>query len=196
MYILSDMTTAKPSAALGYAGLRMTADEYLDLGETEERYELIDGVVILSPSPTTRHQRVGFLIALQIERQVQSLGGLRVIPDVDVRVSERTVYRPDIVVYRQNRLRTLPGRLTTPPDLVVEVLSPASKTRDLKTKREGYDRFGVGEYWVVDPKDVRMRCWTRRGKSLVEIAVQSSNLTSTILPGLTIDLEVIRTEIA
>jgi Uma2 family endonuclease len=190
------MTTANNTAAGGYSGLRMTANEYLDLGETEERYELIDGVVILSPSPTTRHQRVGLLIALQIERQARLLGGLRVVPDVDVRVSERAVYRPDIVVYRQNRLRTLPNRLTTPPDLVVEVLSPGSKTRDLKTKRDGYDRFGIGEYWVVEPKDVRVRCWTRRGKSLVEVAVQSSNLASTILPGLNIDLEVIRAEIA
>src|SRR6185295_1633314 len=118
---------------------------------TEDRYELVNGVVVMSPSPTPRHQRIAFLLALQIEGWAESTAGIHVIPDVDIRVGPDKVYRPDIVVYRHTRLPAIPTRLTVPPDLIVEVLSPGSESMDYVVKRDDYDRFGVAEYWVIDP---------------------------------------------
>ncbi len=170
----------------------MTADEYLALGETAERYELIDGVVVMSPSPTPRHQRVGFLIALQFEQHAAACGAVQMIPDVDVRMSNNKVYRPDIVLYTRDRLPTIPDRLTTPPDLVVEVLSPGSEPMDYNTKRDDYDRFGVGEYWVVEPRDVSVRVWRRSGLRLLEAGVMSGVVECASVPGLRVDLAAVR----
>src|SRR5437764_1140051 len=139
----------------------MTAEEYLALGETRERYELIDGVVVRSPSPTPRHQRVAFLIALQVESHAEQNTDVRMIPGVDVRVARSRVYRPHIVVYARGRAGELPELLTSAPDLVVEVLSPGSERKDLVTKRADYEAFGVSEYWVVEPDALTVRQWVR-----------------------------------
>lgn len=179
----------------GYGGLRMTADEYLALGETHERYELIDGVVVMSPSPTPRHQRVGFLIAIQMEMFAQQRHDTQVIPDVDVRMAGNKVYRPDVAVYGNGRLPAMPDRLTTPPDLVVEVLSPGSEPMDYITKRDDYDRFGVGEYWVVDPRDVSVRVWRRSGTKMLEVGVESDRVACASVPGLNVDLRIVRAAI-
>jgi Uma2 family endonuclease len=180
---------------LGYGGLRMTAAEYFALAETEDRYELIDGVVVMSPSPTPRHQRVAFLLALQIERHAESASGIQVIPDVDIWVADDRVCRPDIVVYAHSRLPSMPIRLTTPPDLVIEVLSPGSEPMDYITKRDDYDRFGVVEYWVVDPRDVSVRCWRRQGAKMLEIGIESLVVACASVPGLAVDLERVRSAI-
>ncbi len=175
----------------GYAGLRMTADDYLALGETPERYELIDGVVVMSPSPTVRHQKIIALLFRQIDRFVERFGG-DVLPEIDVRLSERLVYRPDLVYYKPGRLAGLPARLDTPPDLVIEVLSPGSKPLDLITKKSDYERFGVGESWVVDPATGDVRCWSRRGDAFVEARVAGDRLTSGVVTGLVLDVAPLR----
>src|SRR4051812_47927817 len=101
---------------MGYAGLRMTADEYLALGETQERYELIDGIVIMSPSPTPRHQWLKHMILSQIN--TTSPGAMGFL-DTDVRFGSAIVYCPDVSVYRPGRLHEIPQRLTEQPDLIV-----------------------------------------------------------------------------
>jgi Uma2 family endonuclease len=178
---------------MGYAGLRMTAQEYLALGETPERYELLDGVVVMmSPSPFANHNE----IAAQVSYQIQLFAGpqrtVRVFPETDLQCSDRTVYRPDLSVYQTGRLPPKVPRLTTPPDLIVEVVSRGSKAYDLITKRQDYDRFGVGEYWVIDPDDGSMKCWQRQGSSLVQVETNRDTLASSSIPGLVLDLHAIR----
>src|SRR5438045_1840911 len=120
-------TAPRYPAEMGYAGLRMSADEFLALGETPERYELIDGTVVMSPSPTPIHQLIIVELLQQILAWKQVHAGARVFPDTDLRLSSGKVYRPDLVVYAPGRLARPPERLAVPPDLVVEVLSPGSK---------------------------------------------------------------------
>ncbi len=175
----------------GYAGLRMTADDYLALGETPERYELIDGVVVMSPSPNFRHQKIVLLLIRQLDAFAQRSGG-ELIPDIDIRLSPGLVYRPDLVYYGPGRLTGIPARLDTPPDLVIEVLSPGSKPLDLVTKKSDYERFGVGEYWVVDPATGDVRCWSRRGDAFVESRAAGDRLTSGVVSGLVLDLAPLR----
>ena len=141
---------------LGYAGLTMTADEYLALGETPERYELIHGVVCMTPSPGADHGA----IAVEVTSQLRN-AGFRAFADIDLRLSPETVYRPDVCAYRRERIEGRIKRLPPAPDLVVEILSPSNKALDLITKRADYERADVGEYWVVDPDTLRFRCWRR-----------------------------------
>jgi Uma2 family endonuclease len=178
---------------IGYNGLRMTADEYLALGETAERYELIDGVVVISPSPFPDHNEVSWGIAGQLRDFARKGGSIRVFPDTDLKLTPGKVYRPDIAVYRSDRLKGKVKLLTAPPDLAIEILSPGSKPLDLITKRDDYEQFGVGEYWAIDPADARARVWRREGVQLVEAPVVGDSVSCAALPGFTLDLAPIRT---
>jgi Uma2 family endonuclease len=175
-----------------YFGLRMTADEYLALGETRDRYELIDGVVVMSPSPTPRHQKVARLLLREIERYADARPACEVFYEIDLRLSDTTVYRPDIVVYAPGRLERLPERLAEAPDLVVEVLSVGTRALDLSTKRADYARFGVAEYWVIDPVALVATVHRRAGSGYAETGIGSGRLASAALPGLSVDLDALR----
>lgn len=176
----------------------MTADQYLALGETPERYELIDGVIMMSPSPSPAHQRLISQILFQLESHAGQTGSITVFPDTDIRLGDHLVYRPDLAVYRSSRLPRIPRRLTEPPDLVIEVLSPGSRPLDLVTKRGDYERFGVGEYWVVDAETGAIRCWTRSGAGFEEAAVDpgAERLQSAAAADFALDLAPIRRIIA
>jgi Uma2 family endonuclease len=177
---------------LGYAGLKMSADEFFALGETQERYELIDGVVVMSPSPLPRHSAIALRIAQQLLGHADRTGSVVVYHEIDVRFGDRKVFRPDISVYRAERLPDQVERLELPPDLVVEVLSEGTKALDLITKLEEYDRGGVKEYWVADPATGTLRCWRRQGMQLVEDAVTGDELASSAFPGFALDLRPLR----
>ncbi len=170
---------------LGYAGLRMTAEEFFGLGETRERYELIDGVVVMSPSPIPLHQVIIRLLMRGLDAWNRSA---EYFHDTDVRLSPQIVYCPDLSVYLPGKLQRIPRRLETPPDLIVEVLSPSNKATDLITKRADYERFGVGEYWVIDPADGSIRAWKREGSRFVDHAVSGMTLRSAALAGFSVDL--------
>lgn len=179
---------------VGFAGLRMTADEFFALGETPERYELIDGVVVVSPTPALRHQVLIRYLLREIETTPTGRDAM-VVLDCDLRLSRGSVYRPDLLIYAPGRLTDLPERLTLPPDLIVEVLSPGSKPLDLITKRDDYDAFGVGEYWAVDPVGVTARVWRRAtssGTRMLEAGVESDALECGSLPGLRVSLANVR----
>lgn len=178
---------------LGYAGLRMSADEYLALGETQDRYELIDGIVVMmSPSPFASHNEIAAEIVYQLKSFADRSGGVRIFPETDVRFSANTIYKPDISVYRSERLPAKVQRLDLPPDLVVEVLSTGTQALDLITKRDDYERFGVGEYWAVDPKSGDVRCWRRHAQRLLEASPTGDALECAVLPGMVLDLARVR----
>ena len=177
---------------LGYAGLRMTADEYLSLGETQDRYELVDGVVFMSPSPLPRHGEVLSELVYQLKAFAGGTRAIRVFPETDVQLSAQTVYRPDVAVYRADRLPAAPERLDSAPDLIIEILSPTTRPFDLITKRDDYERFGVAEYWVVDPTNGAVRRFLRRSQRLVETPADGDSLLSEAIAGFTLDLRPLR----
>jgi Uma2 family endonuclease len=194
IYNLSMSALPSHTRGPGYAGLRMTADEFLSLGETTDRYQLVDGIVLMSPSPTPLHQRIKLLVAQQAMATDSPLaGGPDVFLDTDVRFDTQVVYCPDVAVYRSGRLTSTPARLTQPPDLIVEVLSPGNKPLDLVTKRADYERFGVNEYWVFDPETTELRCWRADATGHYAAgAVQGDRITSSAIPAFTLDLGPIR----
>lgn len=181
-----------PSGTL-LTGLRMTADEYLALGETQERYELIDGVIVMSPSPIPPHSEIAAEIIGQLRNFRKRTNQIRVFPETDVRLSPVLVYRPDVVVYHTDRLPAGKlARLDLPPDLVIEILSPSTKPLDLVSKRGDYQRFGGGEYWVVDPLDGSVRCWRREDNTMTLVSVPGETLASSVIAGFVLDLAAVR----
>lgn len=159
----------------------MTSGEFLALGETAERMELIDGVVTVSPRPSFRHQRVSFLIARAIDDWAQAHPGAHFAQDVSVELSEKLVYEPDVIAFAPGRYEREPDRVAGAPDLVIEISSPSTQRMDLETKRNDYERFGVKEYWIIDPVSAEARVFRREGARLVEDTALKPTLVSTAL---------------
>lgn len=182
-----------PSHTAGeYVGLRLTADEFSELPDDECRYELIDGVVIMSPSPIPRHQ----LIASRIERLIgdfldtEPLGF--VFRETDVRFADDLVYCPEIVFFYASRVESVDHPLAGAPDLVVEVISPSSRRLDTVTKMHDYEQYGVAEYWIIDPKNKSTTFYRLEGGNFVESKPAGDRYESHVLRGFAFELPVIR----
>lgn len=123
------------------------ADELDQLPDDGNRYELVDGLLLVSPSPTERHQRA--LTELLVLLKAAAPPGLRVYAaPLDVRFSPRVQVQPDLLVVEDGPPR---DRLDRLPLLCVELLSPGTRRHDLVLKRRAYERERVASYWLVDP---------------------------------------------
>lgn len=117
--------------------------------------ELIDNVLYMSPSPVYKHQRVLLSLASQLKSRIEdmNLGAVAIAP-FDVYLDETgNAVQPDIVIVLKRNLHILneEGHIHGVPDLLVEVLSPGNTDHDLVRKKNLYEKFGVKEYWIVDP---------------------------------------------
>jgi len=117
----------------------------------DERWEIIAGVAYaMAPAPSTRHQIV---IGNLFGRLIRDLAGELCRPfmaPTDVKLSDLDVVQPDILVVC-DPIRITPTHIEGAPDVVIEVLSPATAAKDLRQKKALYERAGVREYLVVDP---------------------------------------------
>jgi Uma2 family endonuclease len=173
------------------ANVRFNYRDYLLLPE-EKRYEILEGELFVVPAPNIRHQRLcrdllDFLLHHTRERM---LGEVLSAP-CDVVLSDENVVQPDILYIRNERLGIIgEANVSGPPDLVVEVLSPASRGRDLEIKRKIYAAFGVQEYWVVDPDaaTVEVLSLGERGYASCGVYGRLQHLTSPLLPDLDLAL--------
>jgi Uma2 family endonuclease len=132
---------------------RWTYGHYAALAGEAERYEIIDGVLYMAPAPTTGHQgssiRVGYHLFGHVE--MTGLGRVFVAP-IDVELAPGVVVQPDVVVVlKANAGMITPSRITGAPDLVVEVILPATAGYDRREKQNAYAQAGVREYWIADP---------------------------------------------
>jgi Uma2 family endonuclease len=153
------------------------------------RYETIEGELFLSKAPSVIHQRVfGRLFkefALYLD--VNPIGELLATPGLTFTDVDAVI--PDIVLTLNERIsQVVTGdRLTAAPDLVVEILSPGPSNlrRDRVAKRQLYGRFGVGEYWILDPQERTVEVYILLGDTLMLSATltDSDQLTSVLLPG-------------
>lgn len=175
-----------------YQGLRMTADEYLSLPNDGFRYELVDGVVFMSPSASFWHQRIAAEIVTQIRTYLNENPVGEVAFEVDVRLRDDLVYRPDVVFLRSEKAAKCGDAITEIPDLVVEVISPDSRNYDSRTKRQDYQTAGVGEYWLIDPKKQAMSFLVLREGAFQPEATKGNSYSASVLPGFKLDLDRIR----
>ena len=154
------VTTLPRSRPLTRADLEAMPDD-------GHRYELIDGVLVVSPAPSREHQRA----------QMRLIGALlRVLPEglemlaapFDVALADDTVTQPDIVIAPREAYTS--KDLPEAPLLAIEILSPSTRRFDLVLKRSRYEAAGCSHYWVIDPEEPRIIAWSLRGGSYVEVA--------------------------
>jgi Uma2 family endonuclease len=129
-------------------GEPFTVEDLERMPDDGRRYELIDGMLIVSPAANMPHQRVATVLAHVLEGVCPEDLVVFANP-VSVRFSSRSALEPDVLVTRA--AEAVGAHLTRPPLLVAEVLSPDSVLRDLNLKKAAYERFGIPSYWVVDP---------------------------------------------
>lgn len=156
------------------------------------RCEMSDGNINPVPIPDIRHQAISFKIASALLQYVESLKLGRVLPaPCRVILSEKIVMQPDILFIRNER-RGLLGEtsLRGAPDLVVEVLSSATRSKDLRINKRIYEYFEVQEYWLIDPDEaaVETMIWSELGYISMCAFDKSEKLSSPLLPNLNLDL--------
>lgn len=158
--------TAHATATWPLPGRPMTLADLDELPDDGRRYELIDGVLVVSPSPSWLHQRAAFRLARVLDDVCPD--DFEVFPaPLDVDVTDDTRLQPDILVIRRDLLgeRKLAGM----PDLAVEVLSPSTRRFDLVLKRSRYEAAGCLNYWVYDPDEPSVVAWQLTGGRYEEV---------------------------
>jgi Uma2 family endonuclease len=133
------------------AGRPFTVTELDRMPDDGRRYELVDGVLVVSPRPIMAHQEVAAELLVLLRRECPA--ELRAVAEPAVQLSARTEFDPDIVVVRRGQLAR--AKVTEPPYLVVEVRSPKTALVDLNTKKAAYEQFDVDSYWIVVPDVAR-----------------------------------------
>jgi Uma2 family endonuclease len=132
-----------------------TYDDLREMPDDRQRYEIINGELIVAPAPTSGHQRVLAQLYRQLDDHVHETGeGEVFFAPFDVKLGRFDIAEPDIVFLAASRPRVpdSDNAIGYPPDLVVEVLSPSSRSTDRVKKMALYARSGVREYWIVDPE--------------------------------------------
>jgi len=178
----------------GASRVKLTYDDFLLFPEDGKRHELIDGEHYVTPSPNLRHQRVSGRLYLVIGNWLEAhpVGRLYYAP-LDVLFSNYDVVEPDLLYVSNERAASALANgkhVTGAPDLVIEIGSPSTRRRDETIKRRLYERFGVSEYWIVDPDIDTVRVYRavegHFGRA-VELSAEADDvLTSPLFPDLSI----------
>ena len=185
------MTTSKPKLR---TGVRLSLDEFLALGETDEGLELFDGVLYLMSTPTKDHQfllgQLYLYFALYFDGFLQPPAEVYFdLTTILSRELQRAV-DPDLVIILSGR-DDVGGRIYVEgvPDIVVEILS-TDRSHDLVFKRRIYAEAGVREYWICDPRnDTALPLELQNGEYVERPSMTTADtLTTPLLPGLSIPL--------
>ena len=126
-----------------------TVDDLDAIPDDGLQYELLDGMLLVTPAPVPRHQ-LALVKVLRLVHEAADRADALVLPSpIDWRPHRKTSLQPDLAVLRKQDYD--PDELATRLLLVVEVLSPSTRRKDLLVKRDAYAEGGIGAYWIVDP---------------------------------------------
>jgi len=181
------VTTAIPSTRRR----RWTYADYCKIPPDRSRHEIIDGRHFVSPGPSYYHQKLARRLAHEFQDHMEQLGlGDVMIAPYDVHLARGTVVQPDLVVVTAKNLSLIGARkLTGVPDLLVEVLSPSRRNYDRQTKLARYERAGVPEFWIVDPREPRIEQYVLREGEYGKPLVCTESIRLSVLRSVTIDLQ-------
>lgn len=173
----------------GAASTKMTYDDLLRMPATNRFEEIIDGELIMSPTPSLEHQEIVGRLYRAIARYLDDhpIGRVFIAP-LDVVLAPDQVLEPDLLYVSHERSGILRRHVMGAPDLAVEVLSTHSHRRDRVRKRQLYEQYGVIEYWIVDPEGEPVDVY-RLENGVYCGALVHDTLTTPLLPGLSIDLQ-------
>lgn len=168
------------------ARARISEQEFLALPETAQPMELVDGEVVMSPSPSFWHQEVLTRLVGELRAWARTQQPAPTVAQspLDIRLAPDRILQPDAMVFLEPLERTQAQPITRVPDLCVEVLS-TNRSYDRITKRYIYAEAQVQEYWIIDPAGFIER---RRGSGLVKLSEHETTLDSELLPGFRLDV--------
>ena len=172
--------------------IKYSYKEYRDLPETGPRCQLLEGELVMSPAPSTRHQKVvaRILSALFVFVESRRLGTVLASP-IDVILSDHDVPQPDVIFVSNDRAaRVVREGVRGAPDLCVEVLSESTAKMDRGPKKLLYTRHGVIEYWIVDPDAGTLEVYRLQANAeKPEMTLGTSDtLTTVLLPAFSLPL--------
>lgn len=190
--------TATPDVVPGQAGWptqgHWTYEDYLRLPNDGNRYEIIEGVLYVTNAPNYDHQFTVMKIAFRFEQFAteHNLGVVLTAP-FEVHLSPRTrPVQPDVLFIKADHQPSSGSAFFEgAPDLVVEVLSPASIRADREVKLNAYEQAGVAEYWLADPKTRSVEVYTLSGGEYALLGQYTADETieSQMLAGLAITVK-------
>lgn len=170
-----------------------TYDQYAALPADGQRYEIVNGVLMMAPAPSPEHQDIVLEIASYLRIHVKLAGLGRVFPaPIDVELGPKNVFQPDVVVVLNAHLdRVKAKKIVGAPDLVVEVASYSTAAMDRTAKHDTYARVGVTEYWIVKPERETVEVFVLEVGEYRSLGIfgGQQTLPSLVVPGLPVPVE-------
>jgi Uma2 family endonuclease len=173
----------------------LTVADLESLPDDGNRYEIVDGELFVSTSPSFFHQKVLMAIAFALAEYLRKHPIGEIVPGVGVIFDDHNAVIPDLVYISRARMpeTVVGGRLVRAPEIAVEILSPgaSNERRDRHVKLNLYSSWEVKEYWIVDPENRAVEIYRHRsGKLKVAARLQPGDLlTSPQLPGFSAPVE-------
>jgi len=166
-----------------------TYEDYKKLPEGAP-YQLIGGSLVMTPAPEVYHQEVSGKLEFKLREFVMKndMGAVYDAP-IDVFLGETDVYQPDIIfIHKKNKKIIGRKRIEGPPDMIIEILSPATAYYDLREKYKVYEKCGVSEYWIIDPRQKKIEVYENKDKKyhLTSEAEGKGSVSSKIMGGFTV----------
>lgn len=173
-----------------------TIADLLAIPEEHRRHEIIDGVLVEKEAASGRHGGAQGRLFRQLgpyDRRPggRSPGGWWFATEVEIKLADTEVYRPDVAGWRRERLEVLPAEvpLLIRPDWICEVLS-TNRRNDLIKKKRAYHRHEVGHYWLVDPVEETLAVYRWHPDGYVEVLIADREERVHAEPFAKIDLKV------
>jgi Uma2 family endonuclease len=173
-----------------------TVEDYLLLGELSTPCELINGELVMSPSPSPYHQTISSNLNDVLKTEAKKIGGLVFFSPIDLYIDQKNVFQPDLVYVAPENKHIITGRgIEGVPDLIVEIISPSNIFTDRNRKKKIYLQIGVKEYWIVDPAHKTLEIYTPTSDTDIPqlYLVEEGKVNSIVLPNLKFDLREIFT---
>ncbi len=172
---------------------KITVKEFLDMDFEEGfLYELINGIIVKRASPSAAHQRVSRHLSRMMDNFIYNnkLGDFFAAP-LDVYLTNIDLAQPDLIFVSKANAAIVKGFIQGVPDLIVEILSPSIAKNDRGDKMKLYQRCGVSEYWIVDPKSQSVEVYVLKEGSydLVSYAQDAGSIISQVLTDFSIDIQ-------
>ncbi len=165
-------------------------EQFCQVIREDQKADLIEGVIHMASPENLRSNDLGCLLLILMRGVASARSSGRVFYSrVAFRLDEENAPEPDLAFVSTARLGILrEGHVAGAPDLALEIVSPESVERDYTTKRDLYARFGVREYWIVDPLEERVTLLgLGSGRKYRSIRPRSGRFVSVVLPGWSLD---------
>lgn len=174
--------------------VKFTYEDYLLFPDDGKRHELVDGEHYMTPAPSTKHQKVSINLSTILKNFLkQNRIGIVFAAPCDVVLSDLDVVQPDLLFVSAARASIITEKcIQGAPDPIIEILSETTRKTDEIIKRKLYERYGVREYWIVDPEleTVKVHRMTEQGYVRAAEWAREANdtLTTPLLLGLKIPM--------